>query len=241
MGALPRYLLLQIRNQDDPMRTHEIRCFTRALACEHSQIEVSDLLNEQPSSAQLARNDLVLIGGSGRYSAAGNGVWLDGALVALRNLYEIKKPTFGSCWGFQALSRALGGDVQNDSSAAELGTQPVTLTDAGRDDPVFGPLGDSFLAPMGHEDSVIVLPSSAISLATTERCPHQAFCFPDRPMYATQFHPELTKDDLLERIRTYPEYIELISGMTFEKFVESCREMRESRSILARFAQHVLQ
>ena len=241
MGAPLRYLLLQIRNQDDTMRMHEVRCFTRALGCELAQMEIVDLLNDHPSASQLAYNDLVLIGGSGHYSAVGSGIWLDRAFDALRNLYAIKKPTFGSCWGFQALARALGGEVRNDPHTTEVGTQAVTLTAAGRADPVLGALGEMFLAPMGHEDSVTVLPRSAILLATTERCLYQAMCFSDRPMYATQFHPELTRDDLLDRLRYYPEYVELISGMSFDKFVESCQEVYQAGSILPRFAQHVLQ
>ena len=33
-----RYLLLQVRNHDDPMAGHEVECFARALGCETAHI-----------------------------------------------------------------------------------------------------------------------------------------------------------------------------------------------------------
>ena len=44
-----RYLLLQVRNQDDPMRPQEVGCFARALGCEPTQIRTFDLLDGAPT------------------------------------------------------------------------------------------------------------------------------------------------------------------------------------------------
>ena len=69
------------------------------------------------------------------------------------------KPAFASCWGFQALARALGGEVVTDLVRAEVGTFEIQLTAAGRSDPLFGPLGERFLAQLGHQDVVTRLPA----------------------------------------------------------------------------------
>ena len=45
-----RFLLLQVRNTDDPMRVQEVHCFARALGCGQEQIHVFDLLTGAPSS-----------------------------------------------------------------------------------------------------------------------------------------------------------------------------------------------
>jgi len=222
------------------MRTQEVRCFADALDIDPDDIEVLDLLNQWPSAAQLARHDAVFIGGSGHYSAVGKEPWLDFALDVMRLIHDQKKPTFASCWGFQAFSRAMGGQVVKDSDMAEVGTNRVTLTDVGRNDPIFAPSGESFLAPMGHEYSVTRIPADAILLASTQRCPNQALRFVDRPIYATQFHPELTTDRLLERIRIYPEYIERITGIAYDDFVKDCHSVAQANAILPRFANHVL-
>jgi GMP synthase (glutamine-hydrolysing) len=234
-----RYLLLQIRNENDPMRRQEIHCFARALRCETSRIDVFDLLSGVPPRDQLDRADVVLLGGSGHYSVATEGDWLQRALESMRQLYELSKPTFASCWGFQAMSRALGGTVIHDAGTAEVGTHQVRLTESGRDDPVFGRLGDVFEAQMGHEDRVVTLPPSATLLASSARVENQAFRLDGRPIYCTQFHAELNRNDLLERVNAYPEYVRHVSGMSIEQFGEACRDTPESESLLPRFVEHV--
>jgi GMP synthase (glutamine-hydrolysing) len=234
-----RYLLLQVRNRDDPMRTQEVGCFARAFRCSTDQISVFDLLSGVPTVHQLSQVDVVLLGGSGDYSVAEGGDWFRLAMEAMRELYDLSTPTFASCWGFQAMAKAMGGDVVTDMSRAELGTIPIRLTDAGRRDPVFGPLGDEFLAQMGHQDMVVRLPGDAVRLASTNLVENQAFYFQGKPIYCTQFHPELDRKALLERVHAYPQYVRRIAGITLEEFTAHARDTPKSEALLLRFVQHV--
>ncbi len=234
-----RFLLLQVRDAGDPMRGHELMCFARALRCEPAHIEVADLLDGPPSPAALARADVVLLGGSGDYSVAEGGPWLEGALDAMRGLHDASKPTFASCWGFQAMARAMGGTVVTDESRAELGTHHVELTDAGRDDPVLGTLPACFRAQMGHQDIVDELPPDAVRLASTKLVANQAFRFEGRPIYCTQFHPELDRHGLLDRLRRYPAYLERIARMPLAEFTERHVHDADTAGILERFVTHV--
>lgn len=162
-------------------------------------------------------------------------------MQAMRELFDLRKPTFASCWGFQAMARALGGRVITDIDRAELGTVTVQLTSAGRNDPIFGPLGDRFDAQMGHQDRVVELPAGAVRLAKTEQVENQAFCFPDRPIYCTQFHPELDQQSLLGRLRAYPQYVREISGVSMQQFAANhCRETPQANQLIKRFLNHVL-
>ncbi len=68
-----RFLLLQTRNADDPMRQHEVASFARALETSADRISVIDLLSRTLERRHLAGADMVLLGGSGDYSAAGDG------------------------------------------------------------------------------------------------------------------------------------------------------------------------
>ncbi len=232
---MDKFLLLQVRNPDDVMRAQEVRCFSRALKCATEQIRIFDLLSGVPTVAQLEAVDVVLLGGSGDYSVADGGDWLEVAMEAMRELYELSKPTFASCWGFQAMALALGGEVVTDMTRAELGTVEVQLTDAGRADPLFAPLGDRFLAPMGHQDCVVQLPPQAERLAFSEKVQNQAFRIVGKPIYATQFHPELDRATLLERVRAYPQYVEAISGESIDAFAEHCQETKATDQLLSRF------
>lgn len=234
-----KYLLLQIRDPDDPIRKNEIRCFAQTLGCDHDDILIHDLIREEPQREQFHAVDAVLIGGSGKYSVVEGGPWLPAALEAFEFLYTDSIPTFASCWGFQAFARALGGRVVTDLNRAELGSLHVTLTDAGKVDPIFGKLSPRFFCQLGHQDIVDELPENAILLASSERVENQAFTFADKPIYATQFHPEMTREDLLKRMAAYPEYLTKITGLTVEEFKSTCQETHEASSLMRHFSDLV--
>ena len=234
-----RYLLLQVRNADDPMRQQEVACFARARGTTTEKIHVFDLLKQALDPNDFRSLDMFLLGGSGDYSATGDGEWLRRALDSLRAVHASGKPTFASCWGFQAMARGLGGRLINDPAHAEIGTHRLRLTEAGKHDPVFGPLGDSFLGQMGHEDCVIELPPGATLLASSDRVTNQAYRFENAPIYCTQFHPELNCGDLLERVRQYPHYVERIAGLPPERFGEMIEETPETEALLRRFVRQV--
>ena len=234
-----RYLLFQIRNPGDPMREQEVRAFSRALGCEPERITDWDILQSLPDRSELDRHDMVLIGGSGHYSATSTEPWIDPILDEMRELCARQKPTFASCWGFQSMARAMGGRVINDLSHAELGTHTMRLTAAGREDPIFGPLGLEFRGQMGHEDRVAELPPGAVLLASTDRVENQAYRMEGMPIYCTQFHAELNREDLMGRVRAYPEYIERIAGLPIERFSEMLQDTPETEHLVRRFVEVV--
>ena len=236
-----RFLLMQIRDSDDPIRQQEVGCFARAIGCDANSVLPFNLLTGFPTNEQLREVDAVLVGGSGNYSAAGASQWLDETLDGFRRLVELRKHTFASCWGFQAIARAMGGNCIYDPPRAELGTLDFHLTEAGRQDPLFGNLESPFVGLAGHEDHVVELPPGAVLLASSKLVAHQAFRFADAPIYCTQFHPELDLATFLERVRAYPQYVERIAGTSFENFAAGCRDSPKTRELLKRFFQLVAQ
>ena len=241
MIASLTYLLLQVRKPGDLMAAHERCCFAKHLRCPESNIDVHDLIAAQPSEEVIRKVDAVLLGGSGDYSVVSGGPWLESALETMRYLHDQSKPTFASCWGFQAFSLALGGEVVTDLERAEVGSFDLQLTDAGMQDPVFSSLGRTFCAQMGHQDIVEKLPEGATCLSFSEQVANQAFVFSGKPIYGTQFHPELDLSTLLDRLRTYPAYIKSITGLDYEDFVDQkCRESHATEGLLECFARQVV-
>lgn len=236
-----KFLLLQVRDSNDPMLAQEVDCFSQMLGCDREQIDVWDLIAAAPTVSRLRQADVILLGGSGDYSVAEGGSWLPGALEAMRELVDLNLPTFASCWGFQAMARALGGEVVTDLGRAELGSLELQRTDLAADDGLFASLPPVFLAQMGHQDIVDTLPPGVVHLACSERVKNQAFRVVGKPIYGTQFHPELNRKALIERIINYPQYVQKIAGMTVEEFQEHCRETPESNALLKRFAAMVLE
>ena len=232
-----RCLLLQVRDPDDPMGPHETASFRRIMASLPAEIAVFDLLGRQLHRRDLEGIDLVLMGGSGSYSATSADPWLETALDSLRLVHASRVPAFASCWGFQGMAAAMGGEVVRDRSRAEVGTYEVKLTPAGRADPVFACLGSRFKAQLGHEDLVEKLPPRTTLLASSARVDHQAYRFEDAPIYCTQFHPELDAAGLRSRLKGYPRYVEEVAGGTMEEVLARFQDARETEQLVQRFAE----
>ena len=228
-------LLLQVRDPGDPMSGHEIASFERSLSPRPVRIDTFDLLGELLGPRDLDGVSLVVLGGSGAYSAATGGPWFAKALESLRAVHAAGVPAFASCWGFQAMAVAMGGEVVNDLSRAEIGTHRLLLTPAARTDPVFGGLGGSFKAQMGHEDRVRTLPPRSTLLASSELVANQAYRFDDAPVYCTQFHPELDVAGILARLSAYPRYLAEVAGTTYERIAAQLEETPEANTLIKRF------
>ena len=221
------------------MRHQEVACFAEILQCAPSMIRIANLLEGWPDARELDQADVIFLGGSGDYSAAGEGDWLSSILAGLGHLCESEKPVFASCWGFQAIARACGGRCVHDPEHSELGTVELQLTPAGMRDPLFGGLPPTFYGQAGHQDHVIELPPNAVLLASTNQVRNQAFRLRDKQIYCTQFHPELDRARLLERVLAYPQYVEIHAHMSVDQFAATCGETPESNSLLRQFVDLV--
>ncbi len=123
---------------------------------------------------------------------------LDGLLD---RLWERDYPFFGACYGVGTLGRYVGG-VIDGTYAEPISAPEIAVTEAGRADPLLEGVPDTFQAYVGHKEACTHLPDDAVILASSARCPVQMFRV-GQNMYGTQFHPELTLEPLLERMRIY--------------------------------------
>ena len=206
MDETHRFLLLQAREPGDEMAAHERDCFARALQIPTERVVTHDLLSGPPDEALCRRYAALLIGGSGDHSVLGGGAFMPPFLDFLSDVVVAKAiPTFASCFGFQALALAGGGEVVTDEVRAEVGTYEIMLTEEGQADPLFGDLSPSFTAQLGHKDHVTRLPAGMTRLAFSEQSSHQALRVDGTPIVATQFHPELTRQDNTQRYLRYWE------------------------------------
>jgi len=110
-------------------------------------------------------------------------------------------PFLGACYGIGALGRHQGAVIDR-RFAEPVGAVEITLTPAGRQDPLLSELPAAFEAFTGHKEAVSKLPGHAVLLASSAGCPVQAFRVGGN-VYATQFHPELDVAGLYTRIGVY--------------------------------------
>ncbi len=236
-----KILLLQARRENDPSRIEERRSFAQKAGVDVNQIVPHDLLEGPPTLAEVRRHDALMIGDSGDfYVSKRNLHGFDSLLELLAEVAELGHPTFASCFGFQCMVAALGGEVIHDPRNTEVGTYRLTLTEKGRKDELFGALPLTFAAQLGRKDRAAKLPQGVENLAASPKAPFQALRIPGKPVWASQFHPELDRRTNRERFLIYLDgYSAHMSEEERAKALEQFEESPETSRLLSKFLQLV--
>jgi GMP synthase (glutamine-hydrolysing) len=237
------YLLLQSRDPGDPMREHEVECFAVSLGVPRGGIDVVDMLAGTPSPAALSGARAALMGGSGDYSSLDPDPWIGRMVAYVRDeLLPADVPTFASCFGLQVLTLALGGRMTRDPGNREVGSVELRTTDAAAADPLFSAMPRTFFGQAGHTDRAVETPPGAVLLASSTRCTVNAFRVLGKPVWATQFHPELDPDAVAKRYMAYMEKYpppDLPAGVPPSEapFLKRLQPSPHATRLLQRFAQ----
>ncbi|QDE85193.1 glutamine amidotransferase [Myxococcus xanthus] len=136
--------------------------------------------------------------------------WMKRAADFMVEAGERGTPVLGVCFGQQLLAHAYGGRVSRNPQGRETGSVEVTLTEAGKQDPLFDGVPERFIAQATHEDIVSHIPDGAHVLAGNANTAAQALAF--RPnVRGVQFHPEAGVDTLRAVIEARREGLERAS------------------------------
>jgi GMP synthase (glutamine-hydrolysing) len=166
-------------------------------------------------------------------SGGPNSVYEPGAPSIQKFILASGLPILGICYGMQALTHALGGQV-DPSAHREYGkalVEPLT------ENALF-PL-DPFQVWMSHGDRITQVPPGFQSFAKSGNSPYAAMADPARKYYALQFHPEVNHtvggSEIIRR------FVTEIAGVTpdwtpqsiIEQSVERIRRQVGSNRVLA--------
>jgi GMP synthase (glutamine-hydrolysing) len=111
------------------------------------------------------------------------------------------RPVLGICLGAHLIAQVLGARVY-PGDKREVGWAPVTLTDDGKDDPLFVG-GDPKLTVFHLHGDTYELPPDAANLATSTMYEQQAFRWGET-VYGFQFHLEFT-ESIITRLAQEPD------------------------------------
>ena len=114
-------------------------------------------------------------------------VYADGAPRVDPALFEAGVPVLGICYGFQAMSDAMGGRVERTGDS-EYGRTAVTVEEPGR---LLKGMAPDASVWMSHGDSVTRAPAGFTVLARTAGAPVAAIEDLDRRLAGVQWHPEV--------------------------------------------------
>jgi GMP synthase (glutamine-hydrolysing) len=235
-----KLLLLQIR--DDPrVRIEERESFARFAGIPVEHVDVLNVFDTPQFDREVVdAYDALLVGGASEASVLEPETYnfLEPSQTLLRYCVEISKPVFASCFGFQLAVIAFGGSIVRDQNGFEMGTLPIDLTEAAAGDPVFGGIPAGFRAVSVHKERATVLPADCELLAYTKACPH-AFRISGKPFWAFQFHPELDRPTLVERLKIFSaDYTD--GGNHLQEVLDSIVETPDSNRLVANFMSRVL-
>ena len=112
-----------------------------------------------------------------------------------RAVFACGMPVWGSCYGLQLATVALGGAVRRNPNGRELGVaRTIAMTEPGVAHPLLSGRPAVFDALCSHEDEVATLPSGATVLAGNAVSAVQAMAVrtpAGGEFFGTQYHPEL--------------------------------------------------
>ncbi len=136
-----------------------------------------------PVAEMLAKDPVAVI-----LSGGPSSVYAEGAPQVDPALFTTGVPTFGICYGFQAMAAALGGEVKQ-TGLSEFGRTELRVTDA--QSALFHGTPPEQSVWMSHGDAVHSAPEGFRVVAVTDGAPVAAFEDSERRLAGVQFHPEV--------------------------------------------------
>lgn len=231
------FLLVSPRHGAD-IAAAEYQDFLAATGLRPEELTQRMLDSEHATIGSLAGFDGVFVGGSPfnvstpHYSAEQRHVH-----AQLATLFDAPTPTFFVCFGAAFLADLRGGRVGH-SYAEESGASIVTVTDAGRLDPVTRNLPAEFTVLTGHTENVEELGAGATLLANGPSCPIQLFRA-NETTWASQFHADMDAAAMETRMRFYFDY-GYFEPAQFDKIVASLQNVNTqyAAQILRNFVEY---
>jgi GMP synthase (glutamine-hydrolysing) len=144
---------------------------------------------------------LIVLGGPMAVYEADRHPFLSAESALVERALTAGRPVLGICLGAQLIASTLGARVYA-GERREVGWAPITLTDDGRDDRVFGLMEPDLTVFHLHGDTY-ELPPDGKNLARSALYEQQAFRWGDL-VYGLQFHVEFT-ESMIQRLVSEPE------------------------------------
>jgi GMP synthase (glutamine-hydrolysing) len=144
---------------------------------------------------------LIIMGGPMGVYQTDRYPWLRDEMKLIEDAMKSNVPVLGVCLGAQILAAALGAKVERNPNGKEIGWHPIRLSDSAKDDRLMRDL-PATMTPFHWHGDIFELPPGAVSLASSDKTPCQAFRHGDK-VYGFQFHIEVTEGGVAEMANAF--------------------------------------
>lgn len=138
----------------------------------------------------------------------------------IRSAIDQHKLVIGICLGAQLVGEALGAAF-SASPHPEIGNFPLTLTAAGKENPLFSHFGDSLDVGHWHNDMPGLTADSKV-IAVSEGCPRQIVAYSEL-VYGFQYHMEFTRDVVEQLIGHAGKHLDATHDRPFINSISTLR------------------
>lgn len=244
----PKILAIQFRTNES-VKLQEQASLQREVGV-YTEVTFVDALDDAAASWQQPELMLegfqgVILGGSGDLDFDGNRhhddpsrrtsyELLDKLKPLFQYIFDHDIPTLGICYGHQILGAFAGAQVCYDEQQKKTGSYEVKLLVDKNNLFLFADLPDSFMAHYAHKDSLDRIPEGSVLLIDGgDKCRVSALQYKNN-IFTTQFHPELSYEDAMEKIKQSPSYVP--EGVIIEELFS---KNPDSNKILCNFGRFV--
>ncbi|MGQ0791904.1 MAG: glutamine-hydrolyzing GMP synthase [Nitrosopumilaceae archaeon] len=120
------------------------------------------------------------------FSGGPSSVYISDAPMPAKEIFEMKLPILGICYGHQLIVNNFGGKVKRANK--EYGSSLLTIDN---DSDLLNGIGGPIRAWMSHGDEAEQVPSSFKTIGHTETVSAAAIADQNNSIYGIQFHPEV--------------------------------------------------
>ena len=238
--SLLKILLLQIRH-DEQVKKEEHDSFIVYSGLRRDQIDVLNVYEKPDFKLNAVDSyDALFVGGTSNANVLKPEKYpfIDHCQDMMKYCLDKEIPVFASCFGFQLAVLVLGGEILHKEKDFEMGILPMQLSAAAKKDTLYKDTPNNFKAITVHQQLALNEPPQSTLLAYTDECCH-SFKVNNRLFWAFQFHPEVDKQVLIDRLTLYKKKYTDDDGH-LARILANAEETPESNKLVGKFVDRVL-
>lgn len=233
-------LLLQIRH-DEQVKKEEHDSFIKYSGLRRDQIDVLNVYEKPDFDLnEVDDYDALFVGGTSNANVLEPEKYpfIHHCQDMMKYCLDKDIPVFASCFGFQLAVVALNGEILHKDKDFEMGILSMQVGPAAKEDKLYKDTPNNFKAITVHQQLALNEPPDSTLLVYTNECCH-SFKVNGRLFWAFQFHPEVDKQVLIDRLTLYKKKYTNDDGH-LSSVLANAEETPESNKLVRKFVNRVL-